>query len=201
MKAVGFDADGVLVDSREAAWRAAMRVLDLFGVTASIGSPEAMEAAFGAAAQEALVGREHAGALRMIHRLLMRQSAPSIRLFDDVIDVVAAMPGRRLLVTAALGEGIRVCLGQHASHFEDILGFERGRKPDLLAELANELGAYITDTAIDVRDCQAVGVPVIGCMWGYDSRETLEAARPDAIAERPDDLPALLDSLMLETSR
>lgn len=201
MRAVGFDADGVLVDSRAFAWRAAERVLASFGVTASIASPEAMEAAFGHAAQNALVGARHAGTLRMAHRLVMRHSAAGIGLFHGALAVVARLPARRILITAALADGIATCLGDHAGMFDEIVGFESGRKPDQLARFAPHLSAYVTDTAVDIKDCKALGIPVIGVSWGYDGRATLEAAGPTAIAETPAQLLALINHVTMEKTQ
>jgi phosphoglycolate phosphatase-like HAD superfamily hydrolase len=199
VKAVGFDADGVLVDSREAAWRAAERVLRLFGAAHAIASYEAMEAAFGPAAQKALVGEQHASVLRMAHRLLMRRWAPSIGIFDQAVTAVAGLSAPRILITAALADGIGECLGVHAALFSEIVGFERGRKPDLLAALAPRLAVYVTDSSLDIEDCKAVGVPTIGCAWGYEPLAVLRHARPHAIALRPADLPALITPFMTET--
>ena len=201
MRAVGFDADGVLVDSRDFAWRAAERVLASFGVTASIASPEAMEAAFGHAAQTALVGARHAGTLRMAHRLVMRHSAADIGLFHETLAVVDQIAARRILVSAALAEGIATCLGDHARLFDEIVGFETGRKPDLLARYAPQLAIYVTDTAVDITDCKALGIPVIGVAWGYDGRAALEAAKPTAIAETPSLLLPLINHLTKEKSQ
>ena len=201
MRAVGFDADGVLMDSRDFAWRAAERVLASFGVTTSIASPEAMEAAFGHAAQSALVGARYAGALRMAHRLVMRHSAADIDLFHGALAVVERLPARRILVTAALADGIATCLGDHTGLFDEIVGFENGRKPDLLARYAPHLATYVTDTAVDIKDCKARGIPVIGVSWGYDGRATLEAAGPTAIAETPSQLLALINHLTMEKTQ
>jgi phosphoglycolate phosphatase len=201
VNAVGFDADGVLVDSQRFAWRAAERVLASLGVAASITSPDAMETAFGHAAQNALVGRRHAGVLRMTHRLVMRRVATEIGLFHDALAVVDRIAARRILVTAALADGITTCLGDYARLFDEIVGFDSGRKPDLLARYAPHLATYVTDTAIDINDCKALGIPVIGVTWGYDGRATLEAAGPTAIAETPAQLLDLVDHLTMEKTQ
>jgi phosphoglycolate phosphatase-like HAD superfamily hydrolase len=201
VKAVGFDADGVLVDSRAFAWRFAERVLATFGIAASIASSETMETAFGPAAQSALVGQQHAGVLRMTHRLAMRHSAAEIGLFHDAISVVERVPVSRLLITAALGDGIATCLGDHSQLFDEIVGFESGRKPELLAQFAPRLSVYVTDTSIDINDCKALGIPVVGVCWGYDTRNSLEAAGPDAIAETPEQLLEFINHFVKEQSQ
>jgi phosphoglycolate phosphatase-like HAD superfamily hydrolase len=195
VKAIGFDADGVLLDSQAAAWAAAEQVLGAFGLTASIQSPESMEAAFGHDAQNALVGPGHAGVLRAMHRLIMRRSAPRIGLFHEAISVVTRLPPPRVLVTAALGDGVTTCLGAHARLFDRIIGFESGRKPDLLGQLAKDLSIYVTDTATDIADCKRLGIPTVGCSWGYDPHATIEAAEPDEIADTPAQLFEVINRL------
>jgi phosphoglycolate phosphatase-like HAD superfamily hydrolase len=198
VKAVGFDADGVLLDSMNAAWRAAERTLRAFGVAANINSPEKMERAFGHVAQDRLVGPQHAAMLRQFHRLIMRQSAASIGLFHEALAVVERLPPPRILVTAALADGVAISLGGHARLFDEIVGFETGRKPELLAQFAPRLRGYVTDTACDISDCKALGIPVIGCCWGYDTLLTIEMAGPDAIAGTPAQLFTLINNLTTE---
>jgi phosphoglycolate phosphatase-like HAD superfamily hydrolase len=195
MMMIGFDADGVIVNSRRRAWQAVEDIIACFGTRVAIRSQEQLDAQFGPKGLARLVGPGHEPTLRQVHRLVMRHAAGAISLFDEIIPVIEALPGRKLLITAALGDGIARCLGRHARHFEAIVGFEQGRKPDLLARHASRLAVYVTDTAADIIDCRALGVPVIGCRWGYDSLAALERARPDVIAERPADLLDLIGAL------
>ncbi|TPQ50983.1 hypothetical protein C2U72_10640 [Prosthecomicrobium hirschii] len=189
MRTVGFDYDGVLANSRSAAWNAAERILASFGMVASIDSSDAMEAAFGHAAQNALVGVEYAGALRMMHRLQMRHHARDFELFEDAIAVVAKIGVPRILVTAALADGVVTRLGSATRLFDEIVGFESGRKPDLLAQRAGKLGVYVTDAVSDIETCKALALPVIACTWGtYDNPKMLAAARPDAVANNAAEL-------------
>lgn len=192
MTLVGFDADGVLIDSRAAAWRAAERILAAFGESASINSTEEMALAFGHIAQNALVGSEHAGSLRMMHRLLMRRFAGDLPLFEDVLAAIANLDTPRVLVTAALADGVTTCLGPHARLFDEIVGFESGRKPELLARLVGRASVYVTDTITDIQICKPLGLPTVACAWGYDGRALLQAAKPDAIVDTASELAAAL---------
>jgi len=200
MLSIGFDGDGTIVDSCSWSWRAAERILAGFGVAASISSPEGMDAAFGSAAQAALVGAEHCATLRQMHRLLMRRAAPEIGVFQEVVDVIAALPGTKTLVTAALSDGIATCLGGHARMFDRIVGFDHGRKPDLLARFASRFDLFVTDTGVDVEDCKALGIPVVACAWGYDSLPILAASKPDAIVQSPAELARHIHHFTKETS-
>lgn len=194
MRAVGFDYDGVLASSRSAAWLVAERILASFDIVTSIDSPEAMEAAFGHAAQNALVGEEHASAVRMMHRLQMRHHARDIELFEDVMAVVAKINAPRILVTAALADGVVTRLGPATRLFDEIVGFESGRKPDLLAQRIGRIGVYVTDAVSDIETCKALALPVVACTWGtYDTPKMLRAARPDAIANNAAELTSALN--------
>ena len=188
MMSIGFDADGTVVDSRSWSWRTAERILAGFGVTVSISTPKEMDEAFGPAAQARLVGIEHCATLRQMHRLLMRRAAPEIGVFQEMVEIIAALPGTKTLITAALSDGITTCLGEHARLFDRIVGFDHGRKPDLLAHFASQIDVYVTDTCVDIEDCKKLAVPVIACSWGYDDLHFLAASKPDAIAQTPAEL-------------
>lgn len=197
MRTIGFDYDGVIGNSRSAAWRAAERILASFGVAASIDTPQAMEAAFGHATQNALVGQDHAGTLRMMHRLLMRDGSSDHSLFEDVVAVVANLDAPRILMTAGLADGVITRLGPATRLFDEIIGFERGTKPDLMAQNAGRLCAYVTDTVSDIKTCKTLGLPVIACTWGtHDDPAMLEAATPDAIADSAAELSKLLNGFI-----
>lgn len=189
---IGWDADGVLLDSRAAGWRAAGDILALFGVSEVIDSPERHRKVFGAAAQEALVGRDDAHVLRAVHRLVMRARTADIRLFSDVLDVAAAAPAASLVITAAYAAGVRAALAAQAAMFVDIRGRETGPKEALLAEAAGYLTLYITDTVRDIQRCRDVGIPVVAVTWGYDTAADLRRARPDDLVTCSQDLARLL---------
>jgi pyrophosphatase PpaX len=49
--------------------------------------------------------------------------------------------------------------------------------------------AYVGDSPFDVRAARAAGITAIACTWGaVHPRERVEAERPDALIERPEDL-------------
>lgn len=50
----------------------------------------------------------------------------------------------------------------------------------------------VGDTAHDVVGAHANGLPCVGALWGFGTREELEAAGCDALAERP---PGLFDAI------
>ena len=71
----------------------------------------------------------------------------------------------------------------------------RPKKPDaaiiseILSELPKENKVWmIGDSNVDVQTGKNAGVSVIGCLWGFRSREELETAGADFIAEKPEDI-------------
>jgi phosphoglycolate phosphatase len=53
--------------------------------------------------------------------------------------------------------------------------------------------AYMVgDARSDIREGRAAGVRTVAVTWGYQPREALVAEEPDFVADRPEDLPAIL---------
>jgi phosphoglycolate phosphatase-like HAD superfamily hydrolase len=192
MKMIGFDADGVLLDSRVPTFNAASKILGLLGVTAELANHGDYERYFGAAALNRLVGQEHAGTLRMTLRLTMRQAARSLPLFHETLAIVSRQRMPCIVITASLAEGVRAALGPQARLFQSVTGFETNRKSDLLAAVADRLELYVTDTVSDIRMCQELGIPTIAVIGGFDGLEDLAAAKPTLIARNADELAAAL---------
>jgi len=69
------------------------------------------------------------------------------------------------------------------SYKQELIGHILGRE-DLNASECVMIG----DRKFDLIGAKANGVPAIGVVWGYGSREELEAEAPDFIAEKPADL-------------
>lgn len=196
MAYIGWDADGVLVDSREAAWDAARRIAALFGDTRAIDCYEAYTAVFGRGAQAALVGEEHSEVLRAMHRLVMRTRADKVKVFVDVLNILPRLKSPSVLATSAFASGIRAVLGDYSGLFTQIRGREDGQKVDNLRHFAaTGLAVYITDGLRDLEVCQRLRVPSIGVAWGYTPIEVLRQSQPDFIAATPEDLIAVLQDL------
>ena len=77
----------------------------------------------------------------------------------------------------------------------------RTEKADVLRYALDTLGVkaeeslMVGDRAHDVLGAKALGVPCVGVLWGYGSREELTAADAAALAETPAELAALLPRL------
>ena len=64
-----------------------------------------------------------------------------------------------------------------------------------------ELGAdpattlYVGDSNVDVLTGHNAGLKSAGVTWGFRSRDSLEREAPVALADRPEELPEILESL------
>ena len=52
---------------------------------------------------------------------------------------------------------------------------------------------YAGDTLAEVTGGKLAGITTIGCTWGFQSKELLQAAQPDFIADSPMELPAIIN--------
>nr|WP_319382468.1 HAD hydrolase-like protein [uncultured Roseibium sp.] len=128
-------------------------------------------------------------------------------LIDGIPDVLAS------LGTAALD--LHVCTskphayaGKIVDHFEMMPHFgkvygseldgQRSRKAELIAHILEEEGLSADETVMigdrkhDLIGANANGVAGIGVLWGYGSREELEAECPVLVAENPADISTFL---------
>ena len=58
--------------------------------------------------------------------------------------------------------------------------------------VAPEESLMVGDREHDVLGAKAVGVPCLGALWGYGSREELTNAGASALAETPEDMAGLI---------
>jgi len=192
---LGFDADGVVVNSEPVSWWAAEDILSLFGPRPSIGSRAEHLRLFDREAQAAIAGADQAS-LRSVHRLLMRSRAKEVLVNRDVLSIVAQLARRPVMITAAYAERIKMVLGAELARFARIIGREDGNKEVLLAQAAAQgLSWFVTDTRRDIERCRACGLHSIAVGWGYDSPADLERAGPAIFVETPAQLAGTLTKL------
>lgn len=129
--------------------------------------------------------------------------------YDGVPAMLAALKGRglRLAVYSNKADEFSRSLAEYffPGTFDAILGKRPGipGKPDpaglrlLLAELgaAPEESVLVGDGETDVRSARNAGLRCLAVTWGFRSRESLEREAPDALADRPEELPEILKSL------
>lgn len=130
------------------------------------------------------------------------------RVYDGMPEVLAALREQDRTVAVAtskaqvFAESVLDHLGL-APLVDLVVGAEldgrRTRKAEVVAQVLAQLpgpaaagAVMVGDRHHDVEGAAAHGLPCIGAVWGYGGRDELLAAGAVALAERPEDLPALL---------
>jgi phosphoglycolate phosphatase len=95
-----------------------------------------------------------------------------------------------------------------ARYFDGIYGSVPGgaldHKPELLAHILSEQGlcaaqsVMVGDRRHDIAGAHAVRMRGVGVLWGYGSRDELEAAGADQLAEHTGDLARMVLSMLDE---
>ena len=131
-------------------------------------------------------------------------------LIDGIADIVADLDsaGVRLFVCTSKPHAYAGKIVSHFGllpHFGKVYGSEldgtRSAKADLIAHILKEESltadncVMIGDRKHDLIGANANGVASIGVLWGYGSREELEAEKPARIAENPNDISVWLKNL------
>lgn len=193
---LAWDADGVLLDSWQVAATAYEDIAALFGARPTIRCAQDRIAAWRAVKQAEATEPDGTSILSALHRILMRDRAGVVLLFDAVIEIVEQLKIRPPLITAAYAAGVRQVLGPRANLFQSIRGCEEGPKDGLISKAADAgVRWYVTDTIKDVERCRQAGIRSIGVAWGYDGPVRLAAAEPDLIVRTPQELAAALAEL------
>jgi len=209
LRAVIYDLDGTLVDSREDLASSVNEML------ADLGLPQQEDQrvwSFVGNGAERLVrlslGPAHesrtAEALRLWQQIYGRRLLEKTRAYPGVAELLRVPPSARAVLTNKPGGPARRILAGLglASAFQRVVGGdEASRKPDPqgLLRLCGELGAQpgevllVGDSAIDVATGAAAGVPVCAVTWGFGERASLTSA--SYLCDRPEELAKLLGQL------
>ncbi len=206
-----FDLDGTLTDSGPGIMHAAQAALDLFGIT---GLPERELRRFvGPPLVESFaVYLPQADVQTAIDRFrayyretgwLENEPYPGVR---DCLQALRAAGKRMYVATSKLESMARQVLTHFElmQYFDGVCGGqtgdpEAGKKVNVVRRALREAGcadgsrAILTgDREYDIYGGHAAGVKTAGVLYGYGSREELETAGADYLAQTPEALLALL---------
>lgn len=127
--------------------------------------------------------------------------------YDGVAELLPALKaaGLRVYLATAKRTAFAARILDHldlARHFDGIYGSEpdgfRDHKPELIADIVRRhavapgAAVMVGDRRYDVAGAHANGMRGIGALWGYGTREELEAAGADLLVAGPAELRAVL---------
>ncbi|MEB3275317.1 MAG: HAD family hydrolase [Prochlorothrix sp.] len=146
---------------------------------------------------------------------LQRQLPPQ-PLFEEISPLLHSLADHAAMtvITSSQGTAVRDALAQYGlgEVFQLVLGGELGlTKAERIQQAQQELRAagrttgadravMIGDSASDIVQGKAARALTIGVTWGFQSRDRLEAAQPDWLCDRPQELQTLLQDLLQSTS-
>ena len=132
-----------------------------------------------------------------------------VRPFAGVRDSVAGLRSRGVTLAiatskraTATGMGLRAC-GLPEEWFAAVVTADDVTRPkpdpepvllalDLCGRTDEIRAVYVGDSIHDMRSGRAAGIPTAAALWGPNSRETLEPAKPDIWLSTPADIAMLL---------
>ena len=206
-----FDLDGTLVDSLRDIAEALNECLGYLGISpypveryrymVGEGVPKLCERALGATHPHLV--KRLAELARARYRVRPLRHTRPFRGIDEVIGrlrcqhvKLAVLSNKPHDMTVRM---VRTFWGENA--FDRVYGYveEELRKPEphYVLRICDELGispgetALIGDTPTDVATARRAGALAVAVTWGFRSRADLEAAGPDRIVDRPEELAAL----------
>ncbi len=205
MRAIVFDLDGTLLDSRLDIARSILHAvgalghesrLDVNELGALVGRPlaEMLRAAVPHVDRDSTLRGE-----RLYRDHYMEHCLDTSTLFSGVEEGLRSLVGRTLLgcaTTKRPDQAERIIAGLHLDDCMDLcLGTSPGMAykpaPDLVLAAAQALSLepgellYVGDTSFDLRAAHAAGSPAAWAAWGYGDENACLAERPELILRSP----------------
>lgn len=200
------DYDGVILDSMDRNL-AAMRAACLRMGHNRLPGPRDLEALDNMVFAELarIIGvpeNNHPALSELVFEELTVSTVPA-RIFPGMAEALTRLSERFALaiVTANEADIVEEYLKESGlrHRFTHILGGESGEdKSQKLVRLMAKMGTdpqrtvMVGDAVSDIRMGRRAGVRTVAVSWGFQSVARLTEARPDAVVERPPDLPPLL---------
>ena len=217
LRAVLFDVDGTLLDTRDA-WIAAFEAgLAAVGSRARTGAEGArwigtpIETIY--AERCGLSGEALSGAVAAFQAAEAASLEKGVQVFPGIPVMLASLGDWRLATVTnkrrdTTLEALRLA-GLEAA-FAAVVGGDSARRkkpsPEPVLEAAQALGvdasecAVVGDTEVDVRAGREAGAVTVGVLWGYGARTRLEEAGVGYLVESPAALPPLVRALTPSTA-
>jgi phosphoglycolate phosphatase len=198
------DHDGVVVDSFEIFTTSFVEACRRIGLS-QIATAADVLALFEGNVYESLraAGADDAQIREAVSRsaAALRLAMPALRPFPLMPDVLAELAEARhlVIVSSNASDVVELFLRRHGiAGVAEVAGAEAGRSKVTKVEAlmarfpGQENYWFVGDTAGDMREARLAGATPLGVAWGWHSREQLEAAGAECIADTPADLLAIV---------
>jgi phosphoglycolate phosphatase len=203
-----FDLDGTLLETETGILGCFHRTLEALGLPQK-PDPE-LRRFIGPPLQEAwkeLVGGEYAGEAAAIYRDCYATTGKfGARPYDGILEALARLsPSYRLFIATSKRQSFALEMAEHFGlrpHLAEVYGLLPEHlsedKTSLIGRILRDQNLHppealmIGDRRYDLIGARANGIDSIGVLWGYGTREELEAHGPTLLCERPQDLPDLI---------
>ena len=208
MKYVLFDLDGTLTDPAEGITNSVAYALRRYGIEVSdnstlncfIGPPltDSFERYFGFSHEDAV------DAVEVYREYYRPRGIFENKVYDGIACVLSRLKGegKKIIMATSKPEIFANQIAEHFGfdcYFDLIAGStldgSRVKKQDVIENALERFGitdrsecVMIGDRLHDIEGAKASGLCSIGVLWGYGSREELEACGADHICQRVDEL-------------